>query len=150
MPRRWHRNRQKDNLMKKVINGKLYNTDTATILSRQKSTGRESYLYRTPRGAFFRHTETIWEGERDSIIPLTAEEAKELFELFDDPRMSWEEAFNETPAEPEPLGRPPLFGEKMKQTAVWLTDEMIAWLKDQGSISETIRSLIGKAMSDGR
>ena len=136
----------------KVVNGKRYNTETATLLSKNKSTGRESFLYRTPRGAFFRHTETIWEGERDSIIPLTVAEAKELFELFDDPKMSWEDAFNEISAEPEPEpGRPPLYGEKMKQTAVWLPVEMADWLKAQpGGVSETIRGLIAQAMkADG-
>jgi len=44
-------------------------------------------------------------------------------------------------------GRPPFYGEKMRQTAIWLPDEMIAWLKTQpGSISETIRSLVEQAM----
>lgn len=139
--------------MKKVINGKRYNTETGTLLAKNKSTGRESYLYRTPRGAFFRYTETIWEGEHDSITPLTVAEAKELFELFNDPRLDWESAFNEIPAEPEPEpGRPPIYGEKMRQTAIWLPEEMAEWLKDQpGSISETLRGLIAQAMkADGR
>ena len=45
------------------------------------------------------------------------------------------------------LGRPPLFSKKMKQTAVWLTEEMIEWLKSQpGTMSEVVRSLIQDAM----
>lgn len=48
---------------------------------------------------------------------------------------------------PEPVGRPTLYGEKMKQTAVWLPDPMMTWLKDQpGGISETIRDLVDQAM----
>lgn len=44
-------------------------------------------------------------------------------------------------------GRPPLYGEKMKQTAVWLPEAMADWLKNQpGGVSETIRDLINKAM----
>lgn len=138
--------------MKKVIGGKRYNTETGVLLARNKSTGRENYLYRTPNGAYFRHTETIWEGEHDSINPLTVDEAKNLFENYNDTRMEWEEAFNEIPTEPEPeLGRPPIYGAAMKQTAIWLPTEMTDWLKHQpNSISDTIRSLIDQAMkADG-
>jgi hypothetical protein len=136
--------------MKKVIDGKVYNTETGTEISRQKSTGRESTLYRTPKGAFFRYVHTIWEGEHNSITPLSTKEAKELYELFDDPRMSWEAAFNETPVEPEPdRGRPPLYAEPMTQTAVMLTQEMIDWLKAQpAGVSATVRSLIENAMEE--
>lgn len=40
----------------------------------------------------------------------------------------------------------------MKQTAVWLPEEMAEWLKAQpGGVSETIRGLIAQAMkADGR
>jgi hypothetical protein len=48
----------------------------------------------------------------------------------------------------EPSGRPPLYGESMRQTAVWLPDEMITWLKSQGNMSETIRELIEQAMKE--
>lgn len=45
------------------------------------------------------------------------------------------------------LGRPPIFSKKMKQTAVWLPENMITWLKAQpGSMSEVIRKLIQDAM----
>lgn len=44
-------------------------------------------------------------------------------------------------------GRPPLHGETMRQTALYLTAEQIAWLKAQpGTLSETVRRLIDAAM----
>lgn len=45
------------------------------------------------------------------------------------------------------VGRPTFYSKKMKQTAVWLTEEMIKWLKSQpGTMSEVIRKLIQDAM----
>lgn len=44
-------------------------------------------------------------------------------------------------------GRPTYFGEKMKQTAVYLTNEQLNWLETQPlNKSETIRNLIDEAM----
>lgn len=46
------------------------------------------------------------------------------------------------------VGRPTFYSKKMKQTAVWLTDEMIEWLKSQpGTMSVVIRKLIQDAMN---
>ena len=45
------------------------------------------------------------------------------------------------------VGRPPFYSKKMKQTAIWLTEEMIDWLKKQpGTMSEVLRNLIEDAM----
>lgn len=44
-------------------------------------------------------------------------------------------------------GRPPLYMSPMTQTAIWLPDEMIAWLKSgPASMSEKMRLLIQQAM----
>lgn len=44
--------------------------------------------------------------------------------------------------------RPTLYNQKMKQTAIWLPEDMINWLKAQnGSMSETVRELIRQAMA---
>ena len=45
------------------------------------------------------------------------------------------------------IGRPPLYGESMTQTAVHLTEPMREWLKSQGNASEVIRGLIIQAMN---
>lgn len=45
-------------------------------------------------------------------------------------------------------GRPSLYNKKMKQTAIWLPDEMITWLKKQGNVSETVRNMVKNAMTN--
>ena len=48
----------------------------------------------------------------------------------------------------EQSGRPTLYGETMRQTAIYLPEEMIAWLNTQsGGMSETIRGLIQDKMT---
>ena len=73
--------------MRKIIAGKVYDTGTAETIasdrywdgSNWERHGRNTYLYATPRGAFFRYTTTQWQGERHTITPLSAQEAESLF-----------------------------------------------------------------------
>ena len=51
----------------RVIDGKRYNTETATLIASRTTTGCGSHLYRTRHGAYFVAHSTIWEGSRDSI-----------------------------------------------------------------------------------
>ena len=88
--------------MKKVINGRLYNTDTATCLGGYSFSSTrdfryiEEYLYRTKRGSYFLHGEggpltkyreqvgqNEW-GYGEDILPLTEEEAREWAEVHMD------------------------------------------------------------------
>lgn len=93
--------------MSKVIDGKRYSTATATLLandevwdgSNWERSGRNSFLYRTPKGAFFTVRLTQWQGERDTLIPVTVEEAKETFEAMPEQLVTWEEAFGEAAEE---------------------------------------------------
>jgi hypothetical protein len=145
--------------MSKVINGKRYSVKTATLIASDEywdgnnfeRHGRNTFLYRTPKGAFFSVHLTQWQGESDTMRPLTRDEAKELYDDLHEQIVEWEEAFEEIAEEPE-AGRPPIYGERMRQTAIWLPEEMANWLKSQpGSISETLRGLIAQAMkADGR
>ena len=144
--------------MKRVVNGRRYNTETATLLaddvywdgSNFERAGRNSWLYKTPKGSYFLVTASQWQGERDTLEPLTIEEAKELYEEhLPEHYIGWEEAFGEEALEPEPEpGRPPIYNNiAMKQTGVYLPEEMAAWLKAQpGGASKTIRDLIARAM----
>lgn len=44
-------------------------------------------------------------------------------------------------------GRPPIYDQPMKQTAIWLPEEMLNWLKQQPKpMSEIMRDLIKDAM----
>jgi len=87
--------------MIQVIGGKRYNTETATLLAHDaywdghnfERSGRNTFLYRTPKGAYFVVRQTCWQGERDSLEPLDRDEAVGLFEQLPEHDVSWEEAF---------------------------------------------------------
>ena len=72
----------------RIIGRKRYNIATSTLLAADdywdghnfERSGRNTFLYRTPSGAYFTVTLTIWQGERDSLDPVTESEAVGLFE----------------------------------------------------------------------
>lgn len=74
--------------MAEIIGGKRYNTATATLIAHDaywdghnfERGGRNAFLYRTPKGAYFVVYQTCWQGERDRLQPITQEEAIELYE----------------------------------------------------------------------
>ncbi len=91
--------------MKRVINGKLYSVETATLLADNEywdghnweRQGRNSFLYKTPNGRYFMVHLTQWEGQADTIETLELEEAKAEYELFGEHRVEYEEAFGVVP-----------------------------------------------------
>ena len=88
--------------MKKVVDGKMYNTETAEMVASWDNGYSDSdfrccseTLYRTKKGTFFLHGEggamTSWASSRGNIFdwgenvrPLTDEEAKEWLEHHDE------------------------------------------------------------------
>ena len=72
----------------RIIGRRRYNVSTATLLAADdywdghnfERSGRNTFLYRTPRGAYFVITLTKWQGERSSLDPVTEGEAVDLFE----------------------------------------------------------------------
>jgi hypothetical protein len=72
----------------KIVGRKQYNTATATLIADNEywdghnweRHGRNTFLYRTPNGAYFTVTLTLWQGEQDTLTPVTQTEAIELFE----------------------------------------------------------------------
>lgn len=65
--------------MKKIINGKKYDTKTANYLfETYRGMGRSSKLFRKTTGEFFIANFTSWEGEKDSIDPISDDKAKDL------------------------------------------------------------------------
>lgn len=74
--------------MTAVINRKRYSTATATLLAGNdwwdghnwERSGRQRYLYRTPKGALFFVNLTQWQGEASNIEPADEDEALEFFE----------------------------------------------------------------------
>lgn len=65
--------------MKKIINGRKYDTNTATRLFETYSgVGCSGKLYRKNNGEFFVAHLTQWDGQSDWIEPISESEAKEL------------------------------------------------------------------------
>ncbi len=93
--------------MQAVIHGRRYKVETATLLAGNdywdghnfERQGRNSFLYRTKNGNFFAVYLTQWQGETDTIEPLTEHEAKELYESLREKRVEYEEAFPGSKAE---------------------------------------------------
>jgi hypothetical protein len=93
--------------MKRVIDGKLYNTETAQVAasdhywdgSNWERYGRNVFLYKTAKGNFFLHRTTRWQGERDSIEALSEGEARQHYEELPEHELSYEETFGEAPEE---------------------------------------------------
>ncbi|MBS3948389.1 MAG: hypothetical protein KGZ57_08835 [Dethiobacter sp.] len=93
--------------MRAVIDGKLYDTDKARMVasdrywdgSNWERHGRNTMLYKTARGAFFLHRTTQWQGERESIEPLSMEEAKGYYERLPEYELDFAEAFGVEPEE---------------------------------------------------
>ena len=74
--------------MTRIVDRKKYSTKTATLLAADdywdghnfERHGRNTFLYRTPKGAYFTATVTMWQGEQDSLEPVTLDEAISLYE----------------------------------------------------------------------
>jgi len=72
----------------RIIERKRYSVETAELIADDcywdgrnfERHGRQTWLYRTPKGAFFLVTRTQWQGEEDSLTPISEDEAIELFE----------------------------------------------------------------------
>lgn len=56
--------------------------------------GRNTFLYKSPRGRYFAVHLTLWQGERDHIEPLSEEDAYNLYERLPVKELTPEEAFS--------------------------------------------------------
>jgi hypothetical protein len=87
--------------MKRVIDRKTYNTETAEEIATNDysdgtdayNCGRTSSLFLTKKGAYFESHSTCWQGESDVLIPVTVEGAIEFFETAYDQKKEFEDAF---------------------------------------------------------
>lgn len=87
--------------MRKLENGKIYDTETAKCIatnnyssgSEKLDCGRSSSLYRTKRGKFFILYYTAWEGEHSSIDTVTDAEAMEIYGEMHNKTIEIEDAF---------------------------------------------------------
>lgn len=88
--------------MTRIVNRKKYSTETATLIasdeywdgSNWERHGRNTFLYRTPGGEYFTVNLTQWQGERDTLEPISQDEALYLFEnVLHEHQVNYSEAF---------------------------------------------------------
>ena len=87
--------------MTKVVDRKRYSVKTATLLAGDdywdghnfERSGRNSFLYKTPKGRYFTVNLTQWQGENDSLRPVNQNDAITEFAYMPEKRVEWEEAF---------------------------------------------------------
>jgi len=87
--------------MIKVVDGVKYDTEKATIIAHDcywdghnmERNGRNTYLYKTPKGRYFATYLSLWQGEIDRLEPLTVDEAVALYERLPEKEVEFEEAF---------------------------------------------------------
>jgi len=71
----------------------------------------------------------------------------ELYEDLPEHEVAYEEAFDAVVEEAADRGRPTYYDRPMRQTAIWLPEIMIEWLKSHDkSMSEVMRDLIKSRM----
>jgi len=72
----------------RIIDRRRYDVATATLIASDcfwdghnfERHGRNTFLYRTPKGAYFTVTLTQWQGEQDALTPVSQAEAIDLYE----------------------------------------------------------------------
>ena len=87
--------------METVIDRKRYSVKTAVLLAgddfwdghNYERRGRNTFLYRTPKGNYFQVNLSQWQGEGKFISALTEDEAYQLYESLSEQRVPVEEAF---------------------------------------------------------
>jgi hypothetical protein len=86
----------------KVVDRKRYSTKTATLIASDaywdghnfERGGTNTFLYRTPRGNYFYVRLTQWQGEQDNLIPVSQDDAIEMYEgCLREHEVPYEEAF---------------------------------------------------------
>ncbi len=86
----------------RIVDRKRYSTKTATLIASDEywdghnfeRSGRNTFLYCTPNGAYFTVALSQWQGEQDSLEPITQEEAIALYEgRLSEHEVSYAEAF---------------------------------------------------------
>jgi len=86
----------------RIIGRKKYSVKTATLIAGDdywdghnfERHGRNTFLYRTPNGAYFTVTLTQWQGESDHLTPIDPDEAIQLYETsLSEHEVSYAEAF---------------------------------------------------------
>ena len=92
---------QPDTNMCEIIDRKRYDASKAEVLAGNdywdgnnwERHGRQCFLFKTPNGSYFRQDLTQWQGEHDTLTPLSQDEALQLYEELTEKRVEYEDAF---------------------------------------------------------
>jgi hypothetical protein len=84
-----------------VVAGKRYCTETATLIAHDEywngynceQGGRNTFLFRTPKGNFFAQYQTLLQGEVNRITPLDTTEAIALYQSLQKKEVPFTVAF---------------------------------------------------------
>lgn len=85
-----------------IIDGKRYDVTKATLIAddcywdghNMERRGTNTFLYRTAKGSYFTVRLTMWQGERDTLNPITQEEAIAAWQTYlPEHHVEYEEAF---------------------------------------------------------
>ena len=87
--------------MERVIGGKRYSTDKSTLIAddaywdghNYERQFRNRFLFRTQNSNYFLQALTMWQGEVDTLEPLSLEDAICEYESLPEQRVPFEEAF---------------------------------------------------------
>ena len=87
--------------MSKVIDGKRYSTETATVIASDEywdgrnyeRSGRNTFLFRTLHGNYFKVEVSQWQGELNELVPIDEIEAIKLYEDLEKHACEYEAAF---------------------------------------------------------
>lgn len=80
--------------MKDVVDGITYDTEQATMLAHDKEMdGRSVFLYKTQDNKYFVVFQTIWQNERDLLLPLDMDAAVCYFKVMTERQVFFNEAF---------------------------------------------------------
>jgi hypothetical protein len=87
--------------MTAMIDGKRYSTDAGALIASDvywdgrawERSGHNTFLFRTPRGAYFAQHQSFWQDQRDTLKPLSPEEAIALYECLPQKAMNIPDAF---------------------------------------------------------
>jgi hypothetical protein len=87
----------------KIVDKTRYDVSKSTLIAGDdfwdghnwERNGRNTFLYRTPKGYYFEVTLTRWQGERDSLTPVPLDQAISDYEhSLPEHRIPYEQAFS--------------------------------------------------------
>jgi hypothetical protein len=89
-----------------VVGGKRYRTDKATLIAHDEywngysceQGGRNTFLFRTPKGDFFAQYQTLLPGEINRIVPLEINEALSLYQSLHEKEVPFRVGFPDVKA----------------------------------------------------